>query len=162
MARRVAPQPDWLTMTAPPDRMFFVTLPVADVARSTAFFAAIGFVLDPEFSTEGSAACMVVGGQTRIMLGSHATFEQFSHRPMADPATHALSLFSFSVEQREEVDAVAAAALGAGGTEADGPEDHGFMYTRSFFDPDGHGWQVMWVNPTPTDAPRSAGAETPA
>lgn len=140
-----------MTASTPPDRMFFVTLPVADVKRSTEFFTKIGFSYDPDYSSGETAACMVVGGQTRIMLGSHETFAQFSHRPMANPATHALSLFSFSVDRREEVDATAAAALAAGGVEADGPEDHGFMYTRSFFDPDGHGWQVMWVNPEPHD-----------
>ena len=66
---------------------------------------------------------------------------------MADPATHTLALYCFSAPARDEVNAVAAAALAAGGTEADGPEDHGFMYSRSFFDLDGHGWQVMWMDP---------------
>jgi uncharacterized protein len=66
---------------------------------------------------------------------------------LADPATHALALYSFSVSARDEVDTVAEAALEAGGAEADGPEDHGFMYSRSFFDLDGHGWQVMWMDP---------------
>ena len=67
--------------------------------------------------------------------------------PVADPATHALALFCFGVSSREEVDSVSAAALAGGGTEADGAEDHGFMYARSFFDLDGHGWQVMWMDP---------------
>jgi predicted lactoylglutathione lyase len=66
---------------------------------------------------------------------------------MADPATHTLALYCFSVSARDEVDTVTEAALAAGGTEADGPEDHGFMYSRSFFDLDGHGWQVMWMDP---------------
>ena len=81
------------------------------------------------------------------MLGSHEAFQEHSHRPMGDPATHALALFSFSVAERDDVDAVAETALAAGATEADGPEDHGFMYSRSFFDLDGHGWQVMWMDP---------------
>jgi predicted lactoylglutathione lyase len=66
---------------------------------------------------------------------------------MADPKTQALALFSFSVSTRDEVDTVAEAAMAAGAAEADGPEDHGYMYSRSFFDLDGHGWQVMWMDP---------------
>lgn len=61
--------------------------------------------------------------------------------------THSLALFCFSVSSRDEVDTVAAAARAAGGTAADGAEDHGFMYSRSFFDLDGHPWQAMWMNP---------------
>lgn len=128
--------------------MLFVTVPVQDVARSRAFFAKLGFDFDPKFGNDGAAACMLVGEQARVMLGSHEAFAQISHLPMGDPATHALALFSFSVPTRDEVDAVAEAALAGGGREADGPEDHGFMYTRSFFDLDGHGWQVMWMDPT--------------
>jgi hypothetical protein len=70
------------------------------------------------------------------MLLSHETFARFAHLPMADPTTHTLALYCFSASSRDEVDAVAAAALAAGGTEADGAEDHGFMYSRSFFDLD--------------------------
>jgi hypothetical protein len=81
------------------------------------------------------------------MLLSHETFAQFAKLPMADPTTHTLALYCFSVSARDEVDTVAEAALAAGGIEADGPEDHGFMYSRSFFDLDGHGWQVMWMDP---------------
>ena len=131
---------------ANPGRMLFVTLPVADVERSRAFFAKLGFSFDPAFSGEG-AACMLVGEQASVMLGSHEMFAQVSHLPMADPATHALALFSFGVAARDDVDTVAETALAAGAREADGPEDHGFMYTRSFFYLYGHGWQVMWMNP---------------
>src|ERR671925_179278 len=73
---------------------------------------------------------------------------QFAKLPIADPTTHTLALYCFSVSSRDEVDAVSAAALAAGGSEADDAEDYGFMYSRSFFDPDGHGWQVVWIDPT--------------
>ena len=126
--------------------MLFVTLPVADLERSKAFFAKLGFTYDPAFSGD-TAACMLVGEQASVMLASREAFDQLSHRPTADPKTHALTLFSFSVSERDEVDSVADTALAEGATEADGPEDHGFMYTRSFFDLDGHGWQVMWMDP---------------
>jgi len=126
--------------------MLFVNMPVADLERSTAFFAQLGFTFDPRFTDE-TAACMLVGEQASVMLLSRETFARFSKLPVGDPATHALALYCFSVASRDAVDAVSAAALAAGGTEADGAEDHGFMYSRSFFDLDGHGWQVMWMDP---------------
>lgn len=127
-------------------RTLFVNLPVADVERSKAFFARLGFDFNPMF-TDDTAACMLVDEHASVMLLQREKFAEFSHRPVADPATHALSLFCFSVPDRDEVDTVAEAALAAGATKADDPEDHGYMYSRSFFDPDGHGWQVMWMAP---------------
>jgi uncharacterized protein len=135
-----------MTTPAHAGRMLLVNIPVADIERSKAFFARLGFSYHPMFSDE-TAACMLVGEQACVMLLSHDRFAQFAKLPMADPATHTLALYCFSVPARDEVDTVAEAALAAGGTEADGPEDHGFMYTRSFFDLDGHGWQVMWMDP---------------
>lgn len=135
-----------MTLPAHATRTLFVSIPVADLARSKAFFAELGFRFDPTFTDE-SAACMRVGEQASVMLLRRDKFAAHSKLPIADPTTHALALYSFSVSSREEVDAVGAAALAAGGSEADGAEDHGFMYTRSFFDPDGHGWQVMWMDP---------------
>jgi predicted lactoylglutathione lyase len=126
--------------------MLFVNIPVADLERSKAFFAKLGFSFNPDFTDE-AAVCMLVGEQASIMLLSHKKFAEFAKLPMADPATHTLALYSFSVPSREEVDAVAEAALAAGGVEAVGLEDYGFMCSRSFFDLDGHGWQVMWMDP---------------
>jgi len=141
-----------------PGRTLFVTIPVADVARSTAFFSALGFPFDPAFSGE-DGACMLVDDHARVMLLRRERFGDFSKLPLADATTHALALYSFSVASRDEVDAVSAAALAAGGTEADGAEDHGFMYSRSFFDPDGHGWQVQWFDPAAMEpAPEAAAA----
>src|ERR1700742_1552711 len=127
-------------------RMLFVSLPVADLARSKAFFAKLGFSYDPRMMDE-TAACMLVGEQAFVMLLTRERFAEFAKLPIADPTTHTLALYSFSVSSRDEVDAVSAAALAAGATEADDAEDHGFMYSRSFFDLDGHGWQVMWMDP---------------
>ena len=135
-----------MTLPAHPGRMLFVNIPVADLERSKTFFARIGFSFNPAFTDETST-CMLVGEQAFVMLLTREKFAEFSKLPMADPATHALALYSFSVSSREEVDAVAEAALAAGGVEADGLEDYGFMCSRSFFDPDGHGWQVMWMDP---------------
>jgi uncharacterized protein len=135
-----------MTTPAHAGRMLFVNMPVADLERSKAFFAELGFSFNPAF-TDDTAACMLVGEHAFVMLLTHEKFAQFAKHPIADPRTHTLSLYSFSVSSRDEVDRVGAAALAAGATQADDAEDYGFMYTRSFFDLDGHGWQVMWMDP---------------
>jgi predicted lactoylglutathione lyase len=127
-------------------RMLFVNLPVADLERSKAFFSQLGFSFNPAFGDE-SSACMLVGEHAFVMLLSREKFAEFAKLPIADPATHTLALYCFSVSSRDEVDRVSAAALAAGGTEVDEAEDYGFMYSRSFYDPDGHGWQIMWMDP---------------
>jgi uncharacterized protein len=135
-----------MTTSEHPGRMLFVNLPVNDLAASKAFFAQLGFTFNPAF-TDDTAACMLIGEQAFVMLLPRERFAEFSKLPMGDPTTHALALYCFSVGSRDEVDSVSAAALAAGGTEVDGAEDHGFMYSRSFFDLDGHGWQIMWMDP---------------
>ena len=135
-----------MTDPAHAGRMLFVNMPVEDLERSKAFFAELGFGFNPKFTDE-TAACMPVGEHAFVMLLSREKFAEFAKLPIADPTTHTLALYCFSASSRDEVDAVSAAALAAGGSEADDAEDHGFMYSRSFFDPDGHGWQVMWMDP---------------
>jgi uncharacterized protein len=135
-----------MTDPAHADRMLFVSMPVADVGRSTAFFETLGFSFNPTMSDE-TAACMLVGEQAFVMLLSRDRFAEFAKLPTADPTTHTLALYCFSVGSRDEVDTVSAAALAAGASEADDAEDLGFMYSRSFYDLDGHGWQVMWMDP---------------
>ena len=124
-------------------------LPIAGVPRisppaSKAHFHRVTF--NPAFADE-SSACMLIGEQAFVMLLTREKFAEFSKLPIADPTTHALALYCFSVASRDDVDAVTAAALEAGGSEADDAEDFGFMYSRSFYDLDGHGWQVMWMDP---------------
>ncbi len=126
-------------------RTLHVQLPVADLERSTAFFARLGFGFDPRLSG-GTAACMPVGEQAVVMLLDRETFAQYAHLPAGHPTTHTQALYAFGVCTRDEVDTVVDAALAAGGREADGPEDHGSMYTRSFSDLDGHPWQVVWMD----------------
>ena len=140
-----------MTNPAHPGRMLFVNMPVADLERSKAFFSKLGFSFNPMFTDE-TATCMLVGEQAFVMLLSREKFAEHSKLPIADPTTHALALYSFSVSSRDEVDRVGAAALAAGGSEADGAEDFGYMYSRSFFDLDGHGWQVMWMDPAAAEA----------
>ncbi|MEU4170015.1 VOC family protein [Streptomyces sp. NPDC026665] len=156
-----------MTTPAHPGRMLFVNIPVADLERSKAFFAGLGFGFNPNFTDE-TAACMLVGEHAFVMLLTREKFAQYAHLPMADPTTHTLALYSFSVSSREEVDTVGAAALAAGGTKADDAEDYGFMYSRSFYDLDGHGWQVMWMDPAAAEQGPEAytasthNADTPA
>src|SRR4051794_654985 len=121
-------------MTAPthPGRMLFVNMPVADLERSKAFFAKLGFSYNPMFTDE-NAACMLVGEHAFVMLLSREKFAEFAKLPMADPTTHTLALYCFSVSSRDEVDTVSAAALAAGGSGADGAEDDGFRYPPRFF-----------------------------
>ena len=149
-----------MTTPAHAGRMLFVNLPVADLERSKAFFAELGFGYHPAFTGE-SAACMLVGEHAFVMLLTREKFAEFAKLPRADPTTHTLALYCFSVSSRDEVDTVAEAALAAGGSEADGPEDFGFMYSRSFFDLDGHGWQVMWMDPAAAEqGPEAFAAST--
>lgn len=152
-----------MTIPAHPGRDFFVNMPVSDLQRSKAFFAALGFTFNPLFEDE-SAACMLVGAQAFVMLLAREKFEHFSHLPVGDASTHALSLYCFGVPTRDEVDSVVETALAAGAREADGAQDYGFMRSRSFFDLDGHGWQVMWMDPVaaeqgPEAAAAGAGAQ---
>jgi uncharacterized protein len=156
-----------MTNPAHTGRMLFVSIPVADLERSKAFFSELGFSYDPKFTGE-TAACMLIGEHAFVMLLSRERFAELAKLPIADPRTHTLALYCFSVSSRDEVDAVSAAALAAGGSEADDAEDHGFMYSRSFFDLDGHGWQVMWMDPMAMEqgpeafAASRQGADAPA
>jgi predicted lactoylglutathione lyase len=151
-------------MDAPahPSRSLIVNMPVADVERSMAFFLKLGFGLDPRATDGINHALIVFGDEASVMLSSPESFAKYSKLPAADPATHALALYTFTVASKDEVDTISATALAEGATEADGAEDYGFMYTRSFFDLDGHGWQIMWVAPEEPAGEESADAVTAA
>ncbi len=126
----------------------FVTLPVADPAESLEFYKAVGFPVDPRFA-DGSAACVALNDKVSVMLGSKEMFAQVSPRPLADPLKGNQVLMSLNVESREEVDEMVKKAIAAGGTQAHDPEDYGFMYQSAFYDLDGHGWGLTWMNPNP-------------
>jgi predicted lactoylglutathione lyase len=138
-------------MTTPEPRLLFLNLPVADLKASIAFFTHLGFTFDPRFTDDG-ATCMVVSDQAYVMLLQRDRFADFTAKPVAD-ATHATeALVCVSAADRAGVDAFADAALAAGATHAKDPMDHGFMYGRSFFDLDGHHWEVMWMDPAAVEA----------
>ena len=135
-----------MTTPAHPNRMLFVNLPVENVARTKAFFTKLGFTFNPLFSDEKST-CMLVGEQAFIMLLERDKFMEFSKLPIGDHTKEAQALFCFSAASREEVDSVLATAIAEGSTDENDAQDYGFMYSRSFIDPDGHGWQFMWMDP---------------
>lgn len=128
--------------------MIFLNLPVADLPRSMAFFKALGFAHNPQF-TDDSGSCIVISDTIYVMLATHPKFKQFTPKAVCDTSKAVEVLISLSCASREEVDDLVAKALAAGGTTHDKPEDLGFMYSHSFVDPDGHGWGVFHMSAMP-------------
>lgn len=125
----------------------FVNLPVSDLVRTKQFFSTLGFAFNPQFTSD-EAACMVISDHIFVMLLTHAHFQNFTKKPIAD-ATHVTEvLIALSAPSREEVDALVDTALAHGATSYAEPMDHGFMYQRSFADVDGHQWEICWMDPT--------------
>jgi predicted lactoylglutathione lyase len=127
-------------------RKLFVNLAVEDLDRSVGFFTGLGFTFDPQFTDE-SATCMVVGGDAFVMLLVRDRFRDFTKKQLADSTAQTEAIIAVSAESRDEVDRLVETALGSGGSPANEPMDLGFMYGRSFNDPDGHLWEVVWMNP---------------
>jgi predicted lactoylglutathione lyase len=127
-------------------QLIFVNLPVADLDKSIAFYERLGATRNPQFS-DHTAACMVLSETIHAMLLTHDKFRQFTPRPVADARAATEVLLCVSAPSREEVDRLADAAASAGGRADPGPrQDHGFMYGRSVEDPDGHIWELMWMD----------------
>ncbi|MCG7392990.1 VOC family protein [Microvirga sp. ACRRW] len=127
-------------------KLVFINLPVSDLDRANAFYEAIGATRNPQFS-DHTAACMVISETIHVMLLTHDKFRQFTPKKIADARETTEVLICLSAGSREEVDATVAKAAGAGGRADPGPQqDYGFMYGRSFEDPDGHIWEVMWMD----------------
>ena len=134
----------------------FVNLPVSDVERSKAFFTALGYTINPQFSDENAAA-VVFSDTIYAMLLSEARFKDFTPKSVADARTSTEAILCLGAESRAEVDEIADAALANGGGRVLDPQDHGFMYGRSFADPDGHIWEVMWMDPAVASGAKSPG-----
>lgn len=133
-------------------KTLFISLPVTDLPRSTAFYEALGFQQDARFSGE-STACMRWSEAIRVMLLTHAKWRTFTQRPLPPAGTSGLML-SLSLDSREAVDAMNRAAAAHGGqADANPPEDFGFMYSRDLADPDGHLWAAFWMDPSAGDDP---------
>ena len=128
-------------------KMIFVNLPVRDLKASTAFYSALGGVLNPQFSGEKSS-CMMLSDTIFVMLLTHEHYRQFTQRPIGDARRQSQALIALSAESRDAVSATVEKAASAGGRADPNPaQDHGFMFGRSFEDPDGNVWEIMWMDP---------------
>lgn len=128
-------------------RMIFVNLPVADLARAEAFYGALGFTRNPEFSDGETTACMVVSETIHVMLITHTQWRTFTQRPIP-PAGSSEVMLALSCDSRDAVDAMNAAAAAQGGTADINPvQDLGFLYNRNLADPDGHVWEAVFMDP---------------
>ena len=127
-------------------KMIFVNLPVTELARARAFYEALGFINNPQFSDDNSA-CMVWSEAIHVMLLTHAKWQGFTSRPIP-PAGMSEVMLAISCDSREAVDRMNEAAVRHGGTADVNPkQDLGFLFNRSLADPDGHVWEAMWMDP---------------
>jgi predicted lactoylglutathione lyase len=121
-------------------------MPVRDLAKSMAFYETLGFKNEPRFTDE-TAAAMQWSDTIVVMILTHEKWKTFTNRPIPDAGSSEMML-CLNFDSRDEVNAIAKAAGGNGGTADINPEqDHGFMFSRSFADPDGHVWEAMWMDP---------------
>lgn len=127
-------------------RHLFVNLAVRDLPKSMDFFRTLGFTFNPRF-TDQNAACMIVNETAYVMLLAQDYFKTFTKKPLCDAASSTEGLFGVSCSSRGEVDEIVNKAIAAGGRHAMDPQDHGFMYGWSFYDLDGHHWEVVWMDP---------------
>ncbi len=127
-------------------QMIFINLPVTGLDRSVAFYEAVGATKNPKFSDD-TAACMVISDVIHFMLLTHDKWRQFTDRQIPDAHAFAQVLLCLSRDSRSAVDEIVAQAGGAGGKiDPNTTQDYGFMYGRSYADPDGHIWEVMWMD----------------
>jgi predicted lactoylglutathione lyase len=145
-------------MASEKQRMIFPNLAVEDLDRSVEFFTKLGFTFDERFTDE-TATAMIVNEQASVMLLTRSKFKEFVKKELADPRSQTEAIMAVSADSREDVDRFADTALEAGGSPANEPMDMDFMYARSFQDPDGHQWEVVWMDPSAlAQSPAEAGA----
>ena len=128
-------------------KLIFVNLPVTDLDRSIAFYEAVGARKEPKFSNE-AAAMMVLSDTIHVMLLKHDFYSTFTSKPIADAHRSSQVLLCLSADSTADVDATVDKAGTAGGVTDPGPKQDmgGLMYGRSFEDPDGHHWEIMWMD----------------
>ena len=126
----------------------FVNLPVKDLDKSVAFFKAVGFKNNPKF-TDQTAACIVFSDDINAMLLTHDKFKSFAKKPIADAQKTTEVLTCLTFDNKDKVDEIVDKAIAAGGSEPKRePQNDDSMYIRSFDDLDGHGWEIMWMDPS--------------
>jgi predicted lactoylglutathione lyase len=128
-------------------KKIFVNLPVKRLDTAVEFFGALGFTFNKQFTDE-NATCMVISDDIYAMLLVEPFFQTFTKKAIADTSEVTEVLIALSVDSRAEVDELADKALAAGAGYRNDPQDHGFMYSRSFNDPDGHGWEILFMEPS--------------
>jgi predicted lactoylglutathione lyase len=128
-------------------KKIFINLPVSDLQKAMNFYTAMGFTNNPQF-TDNSAACMVLTEEIYVMLLTHPKFKEFTAKAVADTSKTAAAINSISVDSAEEVNAIAQAAVKAGGKEPAPAKDYGFMQQRSIEDLDGNLWEVLYMDMT--------------
>jgi predicted lactoylglutathione lyase len=129
--------------------MSFVNLPVADVERSRTFFTDLGYTFNEKFCA-ATAVTLVLGENQFAMLTQTESFDSLHPVETADASKVKECILCLSVDSRDAVDALVDRAIAVGGTAGD-TEDHGFMYGRSYNDPDGHSWQIFWMDPAASE-----------
>lgn len=137
--------------------MIFVNLPVRDLTKSVAFYEAIGGTKEPKFSND-DAAMIKFSDIVNVMLLTHDHYKQFTPKPIADARTSSAALIALTATNRADVDATLDKAAKAGGKPDIGPKQEfgDMMYGRSFEDPDGHHWEIVWMDPAAAE--QGAGA----
>jgi predicted lactoylglutathione lyase len=128
-------------------RKIFVNLAVDNLQRTMEFFGKLGFEFNKQFTDE-NAACMIINEDAYAMLLTRPFFQGFTKKAVCEAGTHTEVMLALSCESRAEVDDMVHRAIAAGGTHAMDPMDHGFMYGWSFYDLDGHHWEVVWMDPS--------------
>jgi uncharacterized protein len=128
-------------------RQIYVNLPIRNMERTQAFFRALGFSFNPQFTNE-QGACMVIANGIYAMLLVEPFFQTFTKKPIADASKSTEVLVCLSCESRAEVDELVRKALAAGGKAPNAPQDHGFMYGHGFEDLDGHVWELVYMDPS--------------
>lgn len=126
-------------------KQVFINLAVKDLQKSMAFYTALGFTNNPQFSDD-SGKCMVWSENIFVMLLTHEKFANFATKPIADTKSKVAGLFSLSVESTDEVNSIMANGLKAGGTEPNEMRDYGFMQQRTIEDFDGHTWEIFFMD----------------
>ncbi|MFJ5843849.1 VOC family protein [Streptomyces sp. NPDC092903] len=128
-------------------QMIFLNLPVKDLETTKGFFGKLGYSFNPQFSDERTA-CLVISDTIFAMLLEESRFKEFTKKEIADASTTTEVILALSADSREKVDELVDTALASGGFPAGETQDLGFMYGRSFQDPDHHNWEVVWMDPS--------------
>ncbi|AEI13481.1 VOC family protein [Cellulomonas gilvus] len=125
----------------------FVNLPVTDLERAKAFYTALGFRLNPQFSDHNAACLVVEDGHSYFMILVREYFQTFTDLPLGDPAVAPSVSTAIFLDSRDAVDERVAAGLAAGGSEDRPAADYGFMYQRQVSDPDGNILEFGYMDP---------------